>query len=545
MHKLRDYKMTNNSHEDAALRVMTVCEWQISQALFSFAKQELTEPVVVHQQESLDTCLDALLVEDIDVLIVQVFAPVRVIQDFLHDLRERDLTIDILLFKKTNRSTICFTTTTQPEEDTSHKASDYFINALKRQYHCYQINHQDAKWNQCFHPNNVDHNKREMLLELLSGITDGEVQSFYKQFDLCKNGHYLFVWELAKSEFVDYAFNKNIYHFINEIRREEFMSVLCSGSGGEVLVIDLYTAVILFNDYASKSAAHRLKEMQRMKNCLASVGDCKGAYQFMSEYVPDLENICKAYASYQKSRPYRFFCREVNVLTSESIASRHRWIPDEFIEETLNNIKDVIRYDIRNEKLLMLVRCVFIDIIKPSQSYTLYYTLSDSIHSMLKNEIAIHELRNALDDPDLLSSIQFSSIEEKCEEMLQFIQSLQHQFIAKSSIHNTIVLNTIVYINNNYAKDLKIPQIAEAMNVSGTHLNHLFKTEVGKGIKRYLTEIRIEKAKTLLDTTDNPVYLVASRVGFSDFRHFSKIFKSYMGYSPSRFRKRDHIQPRQ
>ena len=94
-----------------------------------------------------------------------------------------------------------------------------------------------------------------MLLELLRGITDDEIKPFYQQFDLRKNGYYLFVWELAKSEFTDYASNKNVYHFIAEMRLEEYKSALRSGSGGEVLIIDPYTVVILFNDFADKSTA--------------------------------------------------------------------------------------------------------------------------------------------------------------------------------------------------------------------------------------------------------------------------------------------------
>ena len=279
-----------------------------------------------------------------------------------------------------------------------------------------------------------------------------------------------------------------------------------------------------------------------MKNKLATLGNCQAVYQFVSGFINDIKNVHKAYASYQKARPYRFFCREISVLTKESIRFKHRWIPDEFIEDTMSDIKKTIRYDIRSERLPILVRRVFLEIIKPSQSYTLYYLLSDAIHSMLKNELTIRDLREALDNPDLLSSLQFSSIEEKCEEMLHFIDKLQRQLINMSAVHNTIILSAIDYINNNYSSDIRISQIASAINVSSAHLTRLFKADVGKGIKRYLTEIRIEKAKEILNTTDEPIYIVASNVGFSDFRHFSKTFKTFTDFSPSQYRKRNTQQ---
>ena len=521
------------------MHIITVCESQISQDLCKYAKESIEEKVEIRQIDSLNICIDLLSETNIDFLVLQMSSPLWQLQDFLHDLQERKLTIDILLFQTVNQITIYFTTTTCQNVRLSKIVSEYFINALNGKYHCFYMSYQNPIWNQRFHQDEAGPKKREMLLEFCRGVTTEEYQPLKNQYDLRNNGYHLFVWELPNSEFPNYQANKNIYYFINEVQEEEYYSVLHSGSGGEVLMINLSLAVILFNDYASKSATRRLAELQKMKNSLASVGNCRGACQFMSEYIREVEDIYKGYESYQKSRPYRFFCREIFILTFENIESRHKWIPDEFIDETLRNIKDTIRYDIGNEKLPILIRRIFLDIIKPSMSYTLYYTLSDAIHSMLKNEMAVRDLRDALDNPDLLSSIQLSSIEEKCDEMLRFIQSLRHQLVNKSFIRNAIILKSINYINENYFLDITIPQIALALNVSRAYLTQHFKAEIGIGIKRYMTNTRIEKAKEILVTTDNPIDLVASSVGFSDFRHFSKTFKQITDFSPSQFRKRN------
>ena len=55
--------------------------------------------------------------------------------------------------------------------------------------------------------------------------------------------------------------------------------------------------------------------------------------------------------------------------------------------------------------------------------------------------------------------------------------------------------------------------------------------------KKYLTAVRIEKAKFLLLETDSPVKDIANQVGIFDYNYFTKVFKAYMGTTPSHYRK--------
>ena len=68
-------------------------------------------------------------------------------------------------------------------------------------------------------------------------------------------------------------------------------------------------------------------------------------------------------------------------------------------------------------------------------------------------------------------------------------------------------------------------------------LSKLFKKELGKTFLEYLTDIRMERAKRMLEEVQFKVYEVSSQVGYKDPVHFAKLFKKQTGYTPSEYRK--------
>jgi two-component system response regulator YesN len=64
----------------------------------------------------------------------------------------------------------------------------------------------------------------------------------------------------------------------------------------------------------------------------------------------------------------------------------------------------------------------------------------------------------------------------------------------------------------------------------------MFKKELGKNFVDYLNEIRIEKAKELLKDVQYKAYEIAEMVGIPDAHYFSKLFKKYVGVTPTEYR---------
>ena len=94
------------------------------------------------------------------------------------------------------------------------------------------------------------------------------------------------------------------------------------------------------------------------------------------------------------------------------------------------------------------------------------------------------------------------------------------------------------YITEHFREGgISLEQVAEAVGFNPTYFSQLFKKETGSGFLEYLTAARMEAAKELLRTTKSTVAQVASDVGYSDVKHFTRLFRKAAGIKPSEFRK--------
>ncbi|SFM27090.1 two-component system, response regulator YesN [Paenibacillus sp. 1_12] len=100
-----------------------------------------------------------------------------------------------------------------------------------------------------------------------------------------------------------------------------------------------------------------------------------------------------------------------------------------------------------------------------------------------------------------------------------------------------LVKQVIQYIEKHYMDDIGIGQIAGQLNVSANYLSTLFHKKTGMMFVKYLTRIRMMKAKELLMNTNLQVKQVAEQVGYYSTRHFTKVFTQAFGSYPSDCRK--------
>lgn len=100
------------------------------------------------------------------------------------------------------------------------------------------------------------------------------------------------------------------------------------------------------------------------------------------------------------------------------------------------------------------------------------------------------------------------------------------------------------YISTHYGEDVSLEQIASSVNVSKSECLRGFKTCMNTTPYQYLTEYRLLKAAELLKTTDEPIGVIADRVGFRQVSHFGKCFKEKTGLSPSAYRNKTNQECR-
>ncbi len=95
----------------------------------------------------------------------------------------------------------------------------------------------------------------------------------------------------------------------------------------------------------------------------------------------------------------------------------------------------------------------------------------------------------------------------------------------------------IEYINDHISSpDLTVSHIAEAAGFSEVHFRKLFKNYYGVSPKQYVQSLRIDRAKRLLEISNDSISSIAKQCGFSTMFYFSKLFKEKTGYSPYEYR---------
>jgi transcriptional regulator GlxA family with amidase domain len=87
-------------------------------------------------------------------------------------------------------------------------------------------------------------------------------------------------------------------------------------------------------------------------------------------------------------------------------------------------------------------------------------------------------------------------------------------------------------------RNLPISELAKHVNLSPWHFMHLFKAETSVTPKKYLRNLRMKEAETLLQNSFLSVKQITTLVGFNDRSHFSRDFKNVFGENPSDFRTR-------
>lgn len=150
-------------------------------------------------------------------------------------------------------------------------------------------------------------------------------------------------------------------------------------------------------------------------------------------------------------------------------------------------------------------------------------------------EAAEAERTRMLADPALGESFQGTVELERW--MIRYYEAIVDAVKARANPESgSLALLIEQYIQEHYAEDLGLEQIAERMGVSVKYVSRVFKRKFGVNLGDYLTRLRIDKAKELLELSDLRMNEVAERVGIFSRSTFQRVFKKLEGISPNEYR---------
>ena len=92
------------------------------------------------------------------------------------------------------------------------------------------------------------------------------------------------------------------------------------------------------------------------------------------------------------------------------------------------------------------------------------------------------------------------------------------------------------YIAARYNKDISLDDVSREVDISPYYFSKIFKEETGENFIEYVTNIRITKAKELLENSEFSMKEICAEVGYSDPNYFSRTFKKNVGVTPTEYK---------
>ena len=137
----------------------------------------------------------------------------------------------------------------------------------------------------------------------------------------------------------------------------------------------------------------------------------------------------------------------------------------------------------------------------------------------------------------LLDRIMSAKVHSELSEVCDFIADNLDCRETQNESDNLTIRRAKSMISEFYNVGITLDEIASRLNITPEYLGTQFHKETGVTFSAYIKNFRIQKAKELLIGTSLKLYEIADRVGYSDPKYFSKVFKETTGQLPADYRK--------
>lgn len=374
----------------------------------------------------------------------------------------------------------------------------------------------------------------EYLREIVSGVS-GEVFDAitkHQQFHLSSRGHFLMLIQITSSRrFDDYTYNRDVFYFLEERRREEVYSLLRQ-DGGEFFGASKSFNCILFNAPNISSSDRRTQHVNALCRELVRIIDDGYCAFYISKLIPTPAGINTAYRELLSISRYKQLFPDKTVMDVDEILRRKS--PPDFV--LLQNITQKIG-DLTvdsEDKLFRLLFHQMFEIAKSSVSITAFNYCCDAL-SML--HIYFSGSPKAGVDSVFASHVapQKLNIDEAERYFLDKFLKTKQVLLEENSRYDPVIRTLFQYIDKHYAEKLSLDKLAARVGLSRIYVCKKFKHDVGVNLSDYIETLRIEKAKQLLKQGLYRVNEVAPMVGFQNEKYFSKVFHRSVGMTPTEF----------
>ncbi len=135
-----------------------------------------------------------------------------------------------------------------------------------------------------------------------------------------------------------------------------------------------------------------------------------------------------------------------------------------------------------------------------------------------------------------LAELVRDRLAEEIPEFSAYQPEEKYPVEAVSRRPSSLVIAIIKNIESTLPDPVSLQDLASSFFISKGHLCRIFRAEMGTSVLHYTTQLRIRRACEELIRSDRTIARIASSVGLEDPNYFSRVFRAYMGMSPTEYR---------
>ena len=163
--------------------------------------------------------------------------------------------------------------------------------------------------------------------------------------------------------------------------------------------------------------------------------------------------------------------------------------------------------------------------------------VNDTAKELCEQLIKIYEAKNDESESKITTQVRTKII------LLQFILEMWKKgFVIENdtSGRNTVEKEMVSYIQQNFTGKISLREFGEQFHLSEKYISRYFKEHFHITLSQYVTYLRLEHAKQLLQDTDIPVTDVAMESGYQNVSYFIRSFQKAYAVSPLKYRKNNY-----
>lgn len=164
----------------------------------------------------------------------------------------------------------------------------------------------------------------------------------------------------------------------------------------------------------------------------------------------------------------------------------------------------------------------------------IYFTVVAFLKEIGSHDITIEEPFKGLEG---IKEMYYNNQKAKDYIFRIFSVAIERRDTLRNKRYHRIIDQAKEYINEHFAdEDISLNETAAYVNLSPSHFSSVFSKETGKSFIRYLTDLRMSKAREMLKCTDMLISDISMAVGYKDSHYFSYLFKKAHSCSPMQYR---------